>query len=208
MSEPLRPLSERELNRQVAALQRQYLDTSWRQVAGIVVVVICTVILVILTFPQPFAPELRNLAMIAAMLSGSFFWRPLYSETYHPSALMSFGSQGMSWLKRLYFDPALLAGLKDVSGQAVAPLLDWDLIAETLRQTKSSRLRTEILRIVTQAERVEFAKILDEHYGAVGLNHRKLAHHEAAALATARLVLRPLATLEPGAPMFGQGVER
>lgn len=204
-TEPLRPLSERELKRQVAALQRRYLDTTWTQVAGIILVVLCTVML---AFPQLFAPELRMVAMVAAMLSGSFFWRPLYSEIYHPSALMSFGSQRMSWLKRLYFDPALLAGLKDVSGQAVTPLLDWDLIAETLRQTKSSRLRTEILRIVTQAERVEFAKILDEHYGAVGLNHRKLAHDEAAALATARLVLRPLATLEPGAPMVAQGVER
>ncbi len=146
--------------------------------------------------------------MVAAMLSGSFFWSPLYPETYHPSALMLFGSQGMSWLKRLYFDPALLAGLKDVSGQALAPLLDWDLIAETLRQTRSSRLRTEILRIVIQAERVEFANVLDEHYGTMGLTDRKLGHEEAAALATARLVLRPLAALEPGARLVAQGVER
>lgn len=205
MSEPLRPLSERELDRQVAALQRRYLDTTWRQVAGMSVVVLCTVIL---AFPQLFPPELRRVAMVAAMLSGSFFWSPLYPETYHPSALMLFGSQGMSWLKRLYFDPALLAGLKDVSGQALAPLLDWDLIAETLRQTRSSRLRTEILRIVIQAERVEFANVLDEHYGTMGLTDRKLGHEEAAALATARLVLRPLAALEPGARLVAQGVER
>jgi|GEM_PF-3419703 len=205
-TEPLRPLSERELTRQVAALQRRYESrVSQFIVAGL----LGALGLGWLLAPESWIAGMRHLGI--AFLTAGFQCAILFRsyDVWHVQALMKFGRRATYRWKREFFYTQLDLGLhsqKDVFEND--DLLDWGLLGQTLRETRRARLRTKILQLAVQFRRVEYFAILDEHYGAVGLNHRKLAHDEAAALATARLVLRPLAALEPGARLVAQGVER
>lgn len=205
-TEPLRPLSERELNRQVAALQRRYESrVSQFLVAGS----LGGLGLGWLLAPESWIAGMRHFGI--AFLTAGFQCTILFRsyDVWHVQALMKFGRRATYRWKREFFFTELDRGFhfqKEVFEND--DLLDWGLLGQALRETRRARLRTKILQLAVQFGRVEILTILDEHYGAVGLTDRKLGHEEAAALTTARLVLRPLATLEPGTPMVAQGVER